>query len=90
MPLWACESRDGGAVAVRLGHASDGARRCGAGAWVEELSDRRRCSGCGKWLPRKSATCLASGRRVGSLPEAIPYCVPCAEAVTSGTILMHR
>jgi hypothetical protein len=86
VPFWACESRDGQAVAVRLGYASDKARRLRAGAWMDQLSDRRCCSGCGTWLARASVTCLASGRRVGSLPEAIPYCVTCAEAVTSGSL----
>jgi hypothetical protein len=90
VPLWACERREGREVAVRLGHASNGSRRCTAASCAERLPDKRRCSGCGQWLGRESVTCVASGRQVGTLPEVIAYCAACAEIATSDALVRPR
>jgi hypothetical protein len=87
VPLWACERREGREVAVRLGHTSNGSRRCRATTCAEQLSDKRSCSGCGQRLGRESVTCVASGRQVGTLPEVIAYCATCAEVVTGGALV---
>jgi hypothetical protein len=90
VPLWACERREGMEVAVRLGHASNASWHRRAATYAEQLSDKRRCSGCGQWLGGEPVTCVASGRRVGTLPEVMAYCGTCAEVAVGGALARPR